>query len=547
MSDLIIKGGTVIDGTGAPAVRADVSVDGGRICQIGQSLGGDRTLDASGCVVAPGFIDIHTHYDAQVFWDPHLTPSCFHGVTTVVAGNCGFSIAPTRPEHRDLIARTLQKVEDMDVDTLRAGIPWDFVSFPEYLASVGRRGLGLNFMAYVGHTAVRIFVMGEEASERPADQDELAAMKTVVRQAMEAGAAGFATSFASTHLGADGRPIPSRVATREEVVALLEVLRDAGRGVAAFTGGDLIPMKDLYDLQLTIGQPFTVAAILSSPSGRHLEMLEDNAAGWARGAQVWPQVSPRPLRFSISMTEPFPLNVNSNFAALMKEDIETRRRTYADTEFRARCVAEWERGQSMTPRWETYAIAESRHPELLGRMLTDVARDRGQGAFETLMDLAADEPNLRVEAMLANDDPDAVAHILVQEHCTLGLSDAGAHVGQLCDAPQATDYLGNWVREKGLLPIEEGVRRLTSQQADIIGLTDRGRLVPGNCADVVVFDPETVSPGPIRRVRDFPADSERLTADRPVGIRHVLVNGFPIQVDGEPDHSSRPGQVLRPA
>jgi N-acyl-D-amino-acid deacylase len=209
MSELVIRGGTVVDGTGSPGRKADVSVDGGRISAIGDGLDGDRVLEADGHVVAPGFIDIHTHYDAQVFWDPRLTPSCFHGVTTVVAGNCGFSIAPTRPEHRDLIAHTLENVEDMDVAALEAGIPWDFSTFPEYLASVERRGLGLNFAAYLGHTALRLFVMGDDAYERSATVEEITRMQAVLSEGLEAGAAGFATSSAPTHFGAAGKKIPS--------------------------------------------------------------------------------------------------------------------------------------------------------------------------------------------------------------------------------------------------------------------------------------------------------------------------------------------------
>src|SRR5688572_15813692 len=222
MNELVIRGGTVVDGTGAPARRADVGVSDGRISAIGPDLDGARTLDADGHVVAPGFIDIHTHYDAQVFWDPALTPSCFHGVTTVVAGNCGFSIAPTRAEHRELIARTPENVEDMDVATLAEGIPWDFATFPEYLASVERRGTGLNFGAYIGHTALRLFVMGDDAYERTATDDERAGMQRVLREALDAGAVGFATSFAPTHRGVDGKPIPSRFADRAELEAILD-------------------------------------------------------------------------------------------------------------------------------------------------------------------------------------------------------------------------------------------------------------------------------------------------------------------------------------
>jgi len=547
MTDLVIKGGTVLDGTGAPGVRADVAIDHGRITAIGPNLDGGRVLDAGGHVVSPGFIDIHTHYDAQVFWDPQLTPSCFHGVTTVVAGNCGFSIAPTHPEHRDLIARTLEKVEDMDVAALEAGIPWDFATFPEYLASVERHGLGLNFAAYLGHTALRLFVMGDAAYEREATPDEIERMREVLREGMEAGAAGFATSYAPTHVGAAGKNVPSRFASRDELRALLAVLGEMKLGVAGFApGGGMI--DDLYDLQLECGVPFTYGALLTHPNGAHNRQLEVNAAGWARGAEVWPQVSPRPLRFAMKMTDPFTLKVNPHFAELDNATMAERAEAYADPAWRQKVVDAWAEGAVMVPRWDTFVIAESStHPELIDRRLTDIAADRGTTPLDALLDLAAEEIDLRVAAFLANDDADEVAKLLVQEHVTLGLSDAGAHVGQLCDAPQATDLLGNWVRERNVMPLEEAVRRLSSQQADILGVPDRGRLAAGQWADVVVFDPDTVAPGPIRRIADFPAGSERLTADAPTGIRHVLVNGTPIQVDGVHDTTARSGQLVKPS
>jgi N-acyl-D-amino-acid deacylase len=549
-NELVIRGGTVMDGTGTPGRRADVAITNGRIAAIGDGLDGEHVLDAGDHVVAPGFIDIHTHYDAQVFWDPALTPSCFHGVTTVVAGNCGFSIAPTRAEHRDLIARTLENVEDMDVAALEAGIPWDFETFDEYLGSVERRGLGLNYAAYIGHTALRLFVMGDDAYEREAKPDELTRMQEVLRDAMLAGAAGFATSFAPTHRGAEGKPVPSRFASREEFESLLSVMRDVARGVVAVAPGQNVGIPDLYDLQPRTGVPFTYGALLTSPNGAHRKLVEINDAGWARGAQVWPQVSPRPLTFAMTLTEPFTLNLNSSFAELMAGSLEERRRAYADPDWRAQAVAQWVGTSGFgTPRWETYLIAQSAaHPELVDRPLVDVARERGQSPFDTMLDLALEEPDLalRVRAVLLNDDTDEVGFLLAQEHCTLGLSDAGAHVGQLCDAPEPTDFLGNWVRDRGVMPVEAGVRKLTGVQADLLGLTDRGYLRPGAWADVVVFDPDTVAPGPLRRVRDFPAGSERLTADQPTGIRHLVVNGTPVQVVGARRDDARPGQVVRP-
>jgi len=551
VSELVVRGGTVIDGTGAPGVRADIAVDHGRITAIGLDLEGDRTLDAVGYVVAPGFIDIHTHYDGQVFWDPALTPSCFHGVTTVIAGNCGFSIAPTRAEHRTLIARTLENVEDMDVPTLEAGIEWDFTTFPEYLASVGRRGLGLNFTAYIGHTALRLFVMGDDAYERAATAEEIVDMQDLVREAIAAGAVGFATSQSPTHRGVDGKPVPSRFAERDELEALLGTLGESGRGVAAFTPGEKLGLVDLYELQPKIGRPFTYTGLLTTPSGMHRQMTEMGRRGWADGAEVWPQVTPRPLQFSMSMADPFTFNVNPKMAALMSEGIAERRRAYASSAWRAGTRAEWETGLDFgKPRWETFVFSESAaNPELNGRRVVGVASERDIDPFDLILDVALDEPELalRVASVVANDDIDELRTLLLEPGCTLGLSDAGAHVSQICDAPQATDYLGNWVRDRQLTTLEDGVYRLTKQQADIFGLTDRGQLAPGAWADVVVFDPDTIGPGPIRRVTDFPTGSERLTADAPTGVRHVLVNGVPIRADGVQDLTARPGQLATSA
>ena len=312
-STTVIRGGTVIDGSGTPGISADVLIAGGKIIEIGHNLVGDRVLDATGCVVAPGFIDIHTHYDAQIFWDPALTPSCFHGVTTVVGGNCGFSIAPVRPGDRELMANTMEKVEDMDPATLLEGVPWDFESFPEYLDSVEQHGSLLNFSAYVGHTAVRLYAMGDDAVGRAATADEIESMAVIVREAMEAGAVGFATSFAITHIGADGSPIPSRWADRAEIEALFTAVADTGRGIIGVNGGDNLSLRENYPLQKQIGIPFTYTAVLTNPKGGHLKALEINRRGWEDGAEVWPQVTCRPLSFSMTMVEPFTLEHQPGF------------------------------------------------------------------------------------------------------------------------------------------------------------------------------------------------------------------------------------------
>ena len=548
----VFRGGTVVDGTGAPGFRADVAVRGDRIIAIGQDLQGDRVLDATGHVVAPGFIDIHTHYDAQVFWDPALTPSCFHGVTTVVAGNCGFSIAPTRPEHRELIAKTMEKVEDMDVAALAAGIPWDFETFPQYLDSVRRHGMLLNFAAFIGHTPLRIYSLGAEAVGRDATPAEIKQMAVAIREAMDAGAAGFATSFAVTHRGADGQPIPSRWAAMDEIDALCKVVGDAGRGVVAVNGGANLDFAGTYDLQRRSGAPVTYTALLTIANGLHLKQLETHRAGRAAGADVWPQVSCRALSFSMTMVEPFTLNTNPVFALLMPKTVDERRASYADPAWRQSVRGAWEAKQGLRPRFDTFEIMESSaNPDLVGQKLEALATAAGTDAFDCLMDLALAEPDLmlRVRATLANDNEEDVAILLQEEQCTLGLSDAGAHVGQLCDAVLSTDLLGKWVRERGVLTIEQAVHKLTQVQAKLFGFADRGVIREGAFADIVVFDPATVAPGPVRRVRDFPANAERLTADQPVGMRHLMVNGVAVQVDGEFSDAalaSRPGQLLSP-
>lgn len=542
-ADLVIRGGVVIDGTGAPGRRADVAIGDGRIRAIGEGLSGRHVIDATGQVVAPGFIDIHTHYDAQVFWDPALTPSCFHGVTTVVAGNCGFSIAPTRPEHRMTIARTLENVEDMNLATLEAGIAWEFETFPEYLREVERRGTALNFTAYVGHTAVRLFAMGEAAFERAATKEELEAMCQCVRDAMRAGAAGFSTSFAGTHNGDGGRPVPSRLAEREEFEALCRAVADTGRGVIEVTPGENLPLEDIYELQRRIGRPFTYTALLTFPGQDYRMQAKLNDQQRSEGADVWPQVTPRRLTFQMTLDNPFMLHVAPAFSSLIGESDAKRKASYVDPAWRRKASEQLKSGP-IAPRWETYEVSESeRHTALLGRRITDIAKERGTGPLDVLLDLACDEDlKTRFRCTVANDDEDGVAFLLQQEGVALGLSDAGAHVGQLCDAPQATDLLGNWVRDRGVMPIERAIRKLTGEPADLFGFLDRGYLRPGAWADVAILDPATIAPGPVRRVRDFPGDADRLTADQPLGVSHVLVNGVPIRRDERSLLDQRPGR-----
>jgi N-acyl-D-aspartate/D-glutamate deacylase len=552
-ADVIIRGGTVVDGTGRPGFAADVAVTDGVITGVGDGLAGRRELDAGGRLVTPGFVDIHTHYDAQVFWDPALSPSCWHGVTSVVAGNCGFSIAPVRPQHRELLVRTLQHVEDMSPETLFAGVPWEeFETFPQYLDAIERRGTLINYACYVGHTAVRIFVMGEDGYERAATDDEIRTMQQVIAEAMDAGAAGFATSSSPTHSGDQGRPVPSRVADLAELRSLLEALGASHKGVAALLPGEKVKHADVYDLQRAAGRPLTWTALLTVKGYPwHEKIMEANTKARAEGVEVWPQVSCRPLTFQMNLREPFTFNMRSSFQELMDRPDEVRLAAYCDPGWRARAWDELRGRRGALPvNFDALVVAESKaHPELVGRKVTDIAQERDVTPLDVMLDVSIDE-NLetRFTSVLANNDPDAIAWLLPQDTVLLGLADSGAHVTQLCDACFATDLLGNWVREKEVMPVEHAIHKLTGEPATVFGLHDRGTIEIGKAADLVVLDYEKVAPGPLRRICDFPADGERLVADRPEGVDHVVVNGTVIREAGAPVDGAlaeRPGKLLR--
>jgi N-acyl-D-amino-acid deacylase len=553
-ADVVIRGGTLVDGTSAPRRRADVAITDGVVSDIGTRLDGAREIDATGSIVSPGFVDIHTHYDAQVFWDPALSPSCWHGVTSVVAGNCGFSIAPVRPEHRDLLVRTLQHVEDMSPDTLFAGVPWeDFETFPEYLDAIERRGTLLNYACYVGHTAVRLYVMGNDGYERDATDDEIRGMQRVIADALAAGAAGFATSSSTTHNGDRGRPVPSRIADVAELTALLEPLRDANKGVAALLPGEKVTHGDVFDIQRHIHRPLTWTALLTIKGFPwHEKIMAANTAARAEGVEVWPQVSCRPLVFQMNLREPFTLNMRPSFRELMDTPFEARMAAYRDPAWRQRAWDDMQgRGGGLPLNFDSLAVAESsKHHDLVDRKVVDIAAEWNCTPLDVMLDISLDEQlETRFWSVLANNDPEAIASLLPQDTVLLGLADSGAHVSQLCDACFATDLLGNWVRDKEVMPLERAIRKLSGEPASVFGLHDRGTLEVGKAADVVVFDYDTIAPGPLRRIRDFPADGERLVADAPAGVRHVLVNGTPIRIDGvdEPAaRESRPGRLLRP-
>lgn len=558
--DLAIRGGTLVDGTGRPGVRGDLGIKDGRIAAVGEVSGhAARTLDAGGLVVAPGFIDIHTHYDAQVLWDRMLTISPWHGVTTIVMGNCGFGVAPTRPEHRGLILRTLEKVEGMSLAALEAGIgeTWPFETFPQYLDAVERRGTAINVGVLLGHTPLRLYVMGEAATERPATDDEIARMRALVREAVDAGAIGFATSKASTHVGYGGRPVPSRAAEFAEVRALAGALGEAGRGIVQATVGRDLFFSEFETLARETGRPVTWTALLAGMMGpgSHRELLEKSRALVGQGLRVVPQVACRTLNFEFQFKEPFLFEGMSVFRPVAAApDAAAKAKIYADPEFRRAFKEAFDRprggaifsgGASWSRAWISWYPPD---PSLEERSVTDVAAARGLHPIDLALDLAlATNLEARFRMAVFNHDEAEVAELLTEPDTVLGLSDAGAHASQLCDACFSTHLLGHWVRDKAAIALPEAVRMLTSRPAEVFGITDRGRLAGGLAADVTVFDPGTVGAGALKRVYDLPAGADRLVSQAS-GIEAVIVNGTIIRRAGRdavaPD-GPLPGALLR--
>jgi N-acyl-D-aspartate/D-glutamate deacylase len=552
--DLIIRGGTLIDGTGSPRREGDVGIRDGRIAALGDVQGSaENELDASGLVVAPGFVDIHTHYDAQILWDRNLTVSPWHGVTSVVMGNCGFGVAPTRPEHRDLIMRTLENVEGMSLEALRAGLgedDWPFESFPEYLDAIEARGSAINVAALVGHTPIRLYVMGHASTEREATEEEVAQMRTIVAEAIEAGAVGLATSKAPPHMGYDGRPVPSRLAAFEEVLALAEPLGEQQRGMVQSALGPGLLFDELKQLQQQTGRPVSWTALLADAFGPegHRGVLEMHAEMQAKGIEVVPQVSCRPLQMEYQFSSPFPLESMPCMEPVLKADFEGRKRIYADPDFREQ-LKDPSQLSIVTGDWSRTTISQCpTEPELDERNLVEVAEERGLHPVDLALDLAlASNLEARFRVAMLNTTESTVAELLTHPAVTLGLSDAGAHAAQLCDAGFSTHLLGHWVREKGVLTLEEAVRLLTSRAADVFGITDRGRLEPGLAADITLFDPATVACGPLRRVADLPAGADRLVTDA-IGIHTVIVNGTILRQNDQDRLDAQgplPGKLLR--
>ena len=560
--DLKIVGGTVIDGSGAERFRGDVALRDGCIAAVGEVSGSAaRTIDAEGCVVAPGFIDIHSHYDAQVMWDPMLTISPWHGVTSVVMGNCGFGVAPAKPDNRLLLMQMLENVEGMSLEALEEGLDGSrFESFAEYLDAIETRGTAVNVGAMVGHSAVRLDVMGLDSTERSARPDEVEAMARIVSEAIAAGALGFSSSTSRLRVGFAGKPVPSRLADMaSETIPLAEAVGRNGGGVVQITNGiepDFAAFKKLARAAGTV----TWTALLTriGDDSLHERHREQAMRQYADRLPIYPQVSCRPLTMEFQFAAPFPFDRLDSFKRATAADAEGKRQILADPAFRAAVKRELTEGAANEPQtWalvmalealEVSACAE--RPEIEGRLVPEIAAEQGVDPLDLTLDLAVSSGlETRFRIPLANTNESAIAALLTEPFTVLGLSDAGAHASQLCDACFATHLLGRWVRDKGALTLEQAIDHLCTRPAAIFGLAGRGRLAPGWAGDVVVFDPETVGPGPLERVYDLPAGADRLISI-PTGVRAVVVNGTVLRRDNETmlgADDSMPGHLLRRA
>jgi N-acyl-D-aspartate/D-glutamate deacylase len=560
MYDIRISGGTIVDGTGSAGVAGDVAIKDGTVVAMGAAVDASTeavtTIDAAGKVVSPGFVDIHTHYDAQVMWDRMMTVSPWHGVTTAVIGNCGFGVAPTRPAHRDLVIRTLEKVEGMSADALRSGLgaDWPFETFPEYLDVVEARQPAINVAALVGHTPIRLYVMGQDATSREATADEVAEMRRLVAEAIDAGAVGFATSKSPTHVGYDGLPVPSRSAHVDEIAALAGAMGDAGRGVMQATMGIELSFPQFAEIAEATGRPISWTALLAGVGGPGVWpiLLDESVKLRDRGLPVYPQVSCRPLNFEFNLEEPFPFESMSIFGAISAApDLDSKISIYTDPEFRRAFGERMRDGKAgaLGGSWDRTVVSWfPADPSIEERNVAELAEERGIDPTDLVLELSLESKlDARFRMAVLNYDEDDVEVLLTDPHTMLGLSDAGAHASQLCDAGFATHLLSRWVRERKALPLEEAVRKLTSEPAEIFGITDRGTLAVGRPADVVVFDPATVGCGELRRVHDQPSGAARLVADAS-GIDAVVVNGTLLRHDGVDALDPAgvlPGRVLR--
>jgi len=562
MHDVVVRGGWLVDGTGTERIRADIAIDDGRITAIGPAVGpASSDLDANGRLVCPGFVDVHTHFDAQVFWDGTLSPSPLHGVTSVIAGNCGFTIAPLsdNPADGEYLMRMLSRVEGMPLESLRVGVPWDWRTTGEYLDAVDPL-LAVNAGFKVGHSAIRRVVMGESATEREATDEEVASMAELLRDGLAAGAIGFSSTWSTTHNDLEGRPVPSRWASREEVLTLCAVLRDfpgTSLEMLAAAGG---PTDDesrtlLCDMSLAAGGRqvnWNVMQVTANNLDECLDKLDASTYAAERGAKVVALTVPMVIAARLSLASGFVLDAIPGWREVMFLPHEDKKRVLADPEQRRRLdeLAQGDHPFRRLARWGAMTVFDTVAAEnkgCAGRTVADIATERGCEPFDALLDVALADDLLtsfgHADTEASRADWEARVGIWRDGRAVIGASDAGAHLDLLATFNYPTRVLAEPVRRHGLLSFEEAIHRMTAVQADLYGLVGRGRLAVGAHADVILIDEATVASDPITMRPDLPGGAARLYAGAS-GIDEVLVAGVSVVADGQfTDH--RPGRVLR--
>ncbi|MBM4257820.1 MAG: amidohydrolase family protein [Deltaproteobacteria bacterium] len=553
--DLLIKNGTIVDGTGAPRYQADVAVANGKIAEIGKITdGATKVIDASDLVVSPGFVDPHTHYDAQICWDPLITSSSWHGVTSLVMGNCGVGLAPCKPEVREIAAWDLVNVESIPFDVLAKGVTWDWTTFPQYMDAAAKRGSGINLGFLAPLTPFRHFVMGEESMDRAATPAETAQIKALIKEAVAAGAMGFTTSFIAQHIGYKGRPLACRQASFDEFKAYSNALKELGRGSIELALTNDISVVDereyaLLDLLLTeSGRPVTWLALLNRDDKPNApqETLRATAELCKKGAV--PQVSCRPLIIQIDLRNPFIFSNLPCWNPAFQRPIDEQIAFYRDPSFRAAFRKEMEAPKVFSGRWDRAIVHEVSNPamkSLLGKSVAQIAKERGKDGLDTFLDLAIeDRLELQYTYELFNANEEKIPELIKDPRVMVGLSDGGAHVDMLCDAGYATYLLGTWVRDKSVLSLEHAIKRLTSEPAAFFGISQRGTIKKGMAADFAIFDMKTVgSPKRGEMRNDLPGGGRRLVVPAK-GVEYTIVNGT-VLYEHQKHTGAMPGQVLR--
>jgi N-acyl-D-amino-acid deacylase len=551
MLDLVIRNAEVADGLGNPLRRADVGVKDGRIVAIGRVPGAARkTVDADGLVLAPGVIDVHTHYDAQLTWDATASPSPALGVTTVVIGNCGFGIAPATPATRDTLLKNLSEVEAMSLDALRAGVDWQFDDFASYLDFLERRGVYPNVASFCSHSALRTVVMGDAGSEREATAEELVKISDMFDAALAAGAIGLGSSTFENHNGYGGVPVPSRMAGDDEFRALARVMARHGHGVTMATCGQRSTIPLMEELAVLSGRPVIYCPLLDYPTKPEWAPGISAACADARGRghAVYTQASCQPLSMNFTLLNAYMLQTIVPWPT--HGDAAHHRALFTDPAFRdafkrslATPVAG---GRIFNGTWQYMEVNQSpTQAALEGRNIDEIAHERGIDPVDALLDIGlADDLKTTFVVRLLNVDEGRVGDLISEDGNLISLSDAGAHLTLFCDAGYAMHLLGRWVRELGRFSLPHAIRKVTGDPAHIYGILDRGRIEVGAWADLMLFDPATIRVDRARRVSDLPAGASRLMRSAP-GLHGVWVNGTQVFDGKDYVKVTPPGQVLR--